>query len=202
MLQFASVAAEFATYQWRWRGLQYAGSHVRKLCHPSIRAFGACASTCTDAEFSAVLAAIIDPQIAIFQAMPTIPGFNSAETVAQLNALKTCKLSTGKSPCFPSEALVTMADGTPRPLSALRAGDAIIAASADGTLTNPTHRLTRQTTPEPRDACVATHHTTHPITVGAFWGAWLARAGAGREAGRWGSGDRMDNGRIRHVNST
>ena len=26
--------------------------------------------------------------------------------------------------------------------------------------TNPTHRLTRQTTPEPRDACVAPHHTT------------------------------------------
>jgi hypothetical protein len=31
-----------------------------------------------------------------------------------------------------------MADGTPRPLSALRAGDAIIAASADGTLTTDT----------------------------------------------------------------
>ena len=29
--------------------------------------------------------------------------------------------------------------------------------------TNPTHRLTRQTTPKPRDARVATHHTTHPI---------------------------------------
>ena len=28
--------------------------------------------------------------------------------------------------------------------------------------TNPTHRLTRQTTPEPRDARVAPHHTTHP----------------------------------------
>lgn len=26
--------------------------------------------------------------------------------------------------------------------------------------TNPTHRLTRQTTPEPRDARVAPHHTT------------------------------------------
>ena len=29
--------------------------------------------------------------------------------------------------------------------------------------TNPTHRLTRQTTPEPRDARVAVHHTIHPI---------------------------------------
>ena len=32
--------------------------------------------------------------------------------------------------------------------------------------TNPTHRLTRQTTPKPRDARVATHHTTHPIKRG------------------------------------
>ena len=40
--------------------------------------------------------------------------------------------------CFPSEALVTMADGTPRRLDALRAGDAIVAASADGTLTTDT----------------------------------------------------------------
>ena len=36
--------------------------------------------------------------------------------------------------------------------------------------TNPTHRLTRQTTPEPRDARVATHHTTHPIKRGGFDG--------------------------------
>ncbi|KOO26403.1 hypothetical protein Ctob_010105 [Chrysochromulina tobinii] len=59
--------------------------------------------------------------------------------IAQISALKTCKLS--KAPCFPSEALITMADGTPRPLSALRAGDAIIAASADGTLTTDTVSL-------------------------------------------------------------
>ena len=42
-------------------------------------------------------------------------------------------------PCFPSEALVTMADGTPRRLDELRAGDAImVAARADGTLTTDT----------------------------------------------------------------
>ena len=41
-------------------------------------------------------------------------------------------------PCFPSEALVTMADGTPRRLDALRAGDAIVASRADGTLTTDT----------------------------------------------------------------
>ena len=39
-------------------------------------------------------------------------------------------------PCFPSDALVTMVDGTPRRLDALRAGDTIVAARADGTLTN------------------------------------------------------------------
>ena len=41
-------------------------------------------------------------------------------------------------PCFPSEALITMADGTPRRLDALRAGDSIVAARADGTLTTDT----------------------------------------------------------------
>ena len=40
--------------------------------------------------------------------------------------------------CFPSEALVTMADGTPRRLDELRAGDSIVAASAHGTLTTDT----------------------------------------------------------------
>jgi len=103
--------------------------------------FGECAKTCTDAEFSTFLALMIDPQIAALQGAPTVPGFNPSETIATLNALKTCKLSTGKAPCFPSEALVTMADGTPRPLSALRAGDAIVAASADGTLTTDTVSL-------------------------------------------------------------
>ena len=40
--------------------------------------------------------------------------------------------------CFPSEALVTMADGSPRRLGALLAGDAIVAARSDGTLTKDT----------------------------------------------------------------
>jgi len=39
-------------------------------------------------------------------------------------------------PCFPSDALVTMVDGTTRRLDALRAGDTIVAARADGSLTN------------------------------------------------------------------
>mgnify|MGYP000846242772 CR=1 FL=1 len=99
--------------------------------------FGQCAKTCTDAEFSAFLAVFIDVQVSVF----TAAGIFSANTIAQISALKTCKLSKPADPCFPSEALITMADGTPRPLSALRAGDAIVAASADGTLTTDTVSL-------------------------------------------------------------
>ena len=46
--------------------------------------------------------------------------------------------------------------------------------------TNPTHRLTRQTTPEPRDARVATHHTTHPIKRGGGDGDGDGARTAGR----------------------
>jgi hypothetical protein len=49
--------------------------------------------------------------------------------------------SSYEDPCFPSEALVTRADGTPRRLGALRAGDAIVAARTDGTLTTDTVSL-------------------------------------------------------------
>ena len=107
--------------------------------------FGQCAKTCTDAEFSAFLAFYVDVQVTVLTGV-NITGVNItgldiylASMIAQISALKTCKLS--KDPCFPSEALITMADGTPRPLSALRAGDAIVAASADGTLTTDTVSL-------------------------------------------------------------
>ena len=107
--------------------------------------FGQCAKTCTDAEFSAFLAFYVDVQVTVLTQV-NITGVNItgldiylASMIAQISALKTCKLS--KAPCFPSEALITMADGTPRPLSALRAGDAIVAASADGTLTTDTVSL-------------------------------------------------------------
>ena len=107
--------------------------------------FGQCAKTCTDAEFSAFLAFYVDVQVTVLTGVNitgvSITGLDIylASMIAQISALKTCKLP--KAPCFPSEALVTMADGTPRPLSALRAGDAIVAASADGTLTTDTVSL-------------------------------------------------------------
>ncbi len=99
--------------------------------------YGECAETCTDEEFSAFLVPAINALVAYYTSLGIIP----SENIGQLNGLKTCKLPKARAPCFPSEALVTMADGTPRPLSALRAGDAIIAASADGTLTTDTVSL-------------------------------------------------------------
>ena len=106
-----------------------------------------CASTCTEAEFSVWWGAAITHQISKMQPGPGMQGA-SAATIAGIEALRTCKLHSASdadgnlgNPCFPSEALITMADGTPRPLSALRAGDAIVAASADGTLTTDTVSL-------------------------------------------------------------
>jgi hypothetical protein len=46
--------------------------------------------------------------------------------------------SGNDNPCFPSSATVTMADGTTSRIDALKAGDAIIATTIDGTLTTDT----------------------------------------------------------------
>ena len=78
-----------------------------------------CADKCTEAEFKAAIGLILplfmDPL---------------ASTAQMATLVKDCKT------CFPSDAQVTMVDGTPRRLDALRAGDTIVAARADGTLTN------------------------------------------------------------------
>ena len=78
-----------------------------------------CADKCTEAEFKTGLAAIL----------PIYMDATASKT--QMDSLiNSCKT------CFPSDAQVTMVDGTPRRLDALRAGDTIVAARADGTLTN------------------------------------------------------------------
>ena len=51
-------------------------------------------------------------------------------------------------PCFPSSALVTLPDGTPLRIDALKEGDAIVAATADGTLTTDTVSLLSIAKPE------------------------------------------------------
>lgn len=51
-------------------------------------------------------------------------------------------------PCFPSASTVTMADGTPARLDALKEGDVILAASADGTLTTGAVSLFSHAKPE------------------------------------------------------
>ena len=78
-----------------------------------------CADKCTEAEFKQVLTAGLP-----FYMDATV----SATQIS--NLVNTCKT------CFPSDAQVTMVDGMPRRLDALRAGDTIVAARADGTLTN------------------------------------------------------------------
>ena len=98
---------------------------------------GECAKTATDQEFTTFLSVWISATLPLLRAN----GMNAEAD--KLDSLKTCKQygDPKTAPCFPSEALVTMADGTPRPLSALHAGDAIVAASADGTLTTDTVSL-------------------------------------------------------------
>jgi hypothetical protein len=78
-----------------------------------------CADKCTEAEFKQVLTA----------GLPMYMDATASKT--QMDSLiNSCKT------CFPSDAQVSMVDGTPRRLDALRAGDTIVAARADGTLTN------------------------------------------------------------------
>jgi len=49
--------------------------------------------------------------------------------------------ASSEEPCFPSSAVVTLADGTPTTISNLREGDSIVAATADGALTTDTVSL-------------------------------------------------------------
>ena len=78
-----------------------------------------CADKCTEAEFKTGLAALLPVYM------------DATVSKTQMDSLiNSCKT------CFPSDAQVTMVDGMPRRLDALRAGDTIVAARADGTLTN------------------------------------------------------------------
>ena len=96
----------------------------------TIRAkFEGCTNDCSQADYSKILGI-------------TLPMFmtSGADYAAYPNLVATCTPlpppPPKADPCFPSEALVTMVDGSPRRLDALRAGDTIVAARADGTLTN------------------------------------------------------------------
>ena len=92
----------------------------------TIRAgFAGCTNDCNQADYTSILE-------------KTLPLFmTSVEDIARLPGLEQCPpLPPAANPCFPSDALVTMVDGSSRRLDALRAGDTIVAARADGTLTN------------------------------------------------------------------
>ena len=107
-----------------------------------VRATLACASTCTTAEKQTLLPLalplFVDPagsQFATLSACPVIEPPCIGTLVFGV-CIPTVPEVPKADPCFPSDALVTMVDGTPRRLDALRAGDTIVAARADGSLTN------------------------------------------------------------------
>jgi hypothetical protein len=58
-------------------------------------------------------------------------------------------------PCFPSDAIVTKADGTPSRIDALKEGDTIVAATAEGTLTTDTVSFISIAKPEIKGSYVA-----------------------------------------------
>eukprot|EP00900_Chrysochromulina_parva_P027977 jgi/Chrpa1/9813/Chrysochromulina_OHIO_Genome00017588-RA len=103
----------------------------------TIRAgFEGCTNDCSQADYKNILTV-------------TLPLFmTTTAEIAQYTTLRdTCTVlppsppppppaAKAADPCFPSDALVTMVDGTSRRLDALRAGDTIVAARADGALTN------------------------------------------------------------------
>lgn len=63
----------------------------------------------------------------------------AAATTAPVKTSSDCSSTLGSDdPCFPSAAMVTRSDGTPARLDSVREGDAIVAATADGTLTTGT----------------------------------------------------------------
>ena len=69
-------------------------------------------------------------------------------------------------PCFPSSATVTKADGTRTRLDALKEGDAIVAATAEGMLTTDTVSLLSIAKPEARTAFLSlTTSSGHNLTV-------------------------------------
>ena len=110
----------------------YTCPDVGPLSCDNIRAgFEGCTNDCSQAEYTQILST-------------TLPLFmTSVADIALIPTLTTCTPlppppppAAKADPCFPSEALVTMVDGSPRRLDALRAGDTIVAARADGSLTN------------------------------------------------------------------
>jgi hypothetical protein len=111
----------------------YTCPSVGPMTCDTIRAgFEGCTNDCSQADYSTILSV-------------TLPLFmtSTADAAAYPNLVATCTPlppppppAAKADPCFPSDALVTMVDGTPRRLDALRAGDTIVAARADGALTN------------------------------------------------------------------
>ena len=105
-----------------------------------------------------------------FQAGTCITGSCAPNIVSQICASASCRLymtqvalspiqspstfcpgaggAASSNPCFPSSATVTLADGTPSRIDALKEGDAIVAATDDGAITTDTVSLLSIDQPE------------------------------------------------------
>jgi len=96
-------------------------------------------------------------------------GFTSInDEVSGIGLLKLSATAIGAAssdPCFPSSALVTLHDGTPARIDALKEGDEIMAATADGKFTTDTISLLSLAKPQASAKKLVTLTTAKNITL-------------------------------------
>jgi len=109
---------------------------------------GACSGTCGSS------AVTMNPSAASWS-VPACQSFTAVFGGPSSSGINSMKFSCGDQttsgtddPCFPSSSMVTKADGTLSRIDALKEGDAIVAASHDGTLTTDTVTLLSIAKPE------------------------------------------------------
>ena len=107
------------------------------------------ANTCTGAQFSSYLdgglTAISNGDCVSIDFSQQIAG------AVPVSYRVTCMPPASDNPCFPSSSIVNKADGTPTRLDALKEGDKIVSATAEGSLTTDTVSLLSISQPDDRD---------------------------------------------------
>jgi len=151
----------------------------------ALAAAGGCAATCSEADITAATAGIgfTTPCTGFAGASFSASG-SSGSSGGSGNSNSNAD-GTASNPCFPSSSLVTMADGTVTRIDALKEGDAIVAATAEGTLTTDTVSLLSIAHPDAAAASyvtLTTANTTltltpaHHLPVGVTCCAHLKKA--------------------------
>ena len=161
------ATCEAATYMgnplyWHIRNCYTASDFISNDCEViQPRAEAAGYSCCTDAPTAPPTPPPTAPATPPPTALPTAPPADDG----------------GDDPCFPSSAIVTKADGTPSRIDALKEGDELVAATADGALTTDTVSLLSIAKPEAEAKTLLTLSTAanktltltpeHHVPVGA-----------------------------------